>query len=315
VAREVQNSIRGFLARWRAEGEITELYVTGMDWQEEEQERFSQILRFPVHSEILLEKLKGGEDALGRVRRLPARPPDLQAHDSAAAEAEDASGLDLAREAESAVTVAEPYDPAELGAPGREHNTWEAVIGVAMSAAGGSYAFDFGREHTDWTGALRGVVTHLMFSSCLALLVLVAWAFYYYQGSTRNEVAAAKLQQQVDQLTEEVLQLQEQGLAVDMEMFSDKTLIDILLELSKTLAGETVTITDIQVARSGAQRGWLTISGEATDVTAFNEAYAKLQESPIFRFEDDPEKRLQDNKLIFEITAFRPELAEEVPNE
>ncbi|MCC6144498.1 MAG: hypothetical protein IT368_11890, partial [Candidatus Hydrogenedentes bacterium] len=243
------------------------------------------------------------------VERVLARPPEILAPAAEGGPGEDGTDLDLAREAEAAVAVAAP-PPLQAG-PGREFNVWEASIGVAMGAAAGNHAFDFGRENAEWAGALRGVVTHLMFSSCLALLVLVAWAFYYYQGSTRNEVAAAKIQAEVDALTDEVMKLQEQGLAVDMEMFSDPTMLDVMLELSGSLAGESVTITNIQVARSGAERGWVTISGEATDPTAFNEAFAKLQQSKMFRFEGDPEKRMQDNKLMFEITAFRAALPEE----
>ncbi|MCC6142255.1 MAG: pilus assembly protein PilM, partial [Candidatus Hydrogenedentes bacterium] len=67
VAREVQNSIRGFLARWQAEVEITDLYVTGVDWDDRDREIFSQALRLTVRSEILLEQLKGGGEALRSV--------------------------------------------------------------------------------------------------------------------------------------------------------------------------------------------------------------------------------------------------------
>ncbi len=64
VAREVQNSIRGFLAKWRGEGEIAELQVTGVEFSPEERQAFSEAVRLPVQDSVLVASLKGNEAVL-----------------------------------------------------------------------------------------------------------------------------------------------------------------------------------------------------------------------------------------------------------
>jgi len=66
VAREVQNTLRAFLARWRAGGEINELEVTGLALSPAEQDALSEALRLPVTSHALLGTLKGGGRVIAR---------------------------------------------------------------------------------------------------------------------------------------------------------------------------------------------------------------------------------------------------------
>jgi hypothetical protein len=61
AAREIQNTLRAFLAKWRGEGEIAELNVTGIDFTPEEREAFSQAMRLPVNDLMLAPRLRGGD--------------------------------------------------------------------------------------------------------------------------------------------------------------------------------------------------------------------------------------------------------------
>ncbi|MCF6283819.1 MAG: pilus assembly protein PilM [Candidatus Hydrogenedentes bacterium] len=73
VAREVQNTLRAFLAKWRAGGEISELEVTGLDLSPGEQDALSTALRLPVSSGVMLGDLKGGAAVLAQ-EELPQGP-------------------------------------------------------------------------------------------------------------------------------------------------------------------------------------------------------------------------------------------------
>lgn len=64
VAREVQNTLRAFLAKWRAGGEIDALDVTGLDLGPAEQDALSEALRLPVTSQVMLASIAGGQKVL-----------------------------------------------------------------------------------------------------------------------------------------------------------------------------------------------------------------------------------------------------------
>lgn len=66
VAREIQNTLRAFLAQWRAGGEINDLDVTGLELSPGEQDALSTALRLPVTSRSMLETIKGGQGILAR---------------------------------------------------------------------------------------------------------------------------------------------------------------------------------------------------------------------------------------------------------
>ncbi len=60
VAREVQNTLRSFMAQWRGGGEIAELNLTGADIAPEVVEAFSQALNLTVVPTVMLDGLRGG---------------------------------------------------------------------------------------------------------------------------------------------------------------------------------------------------------------------------------------------------------------
>ncbi len=61
MAREVQNTLRSFMAQWRGGGEIAELNLTGADLSPEEVDAFSKALNLAVVPSVLLDGLRGGK--------------------------------------------------------------------------------------------------------------------------------------------------------------------------------------------------------------------------------------------------------------
>ena len=258
AAREVQNSIRAFLAKWRGEGAVTELHVTGIDFTAEDHATFSEALQLPVHDEVLISRLKGGALAL------------------------------------------------EEGPTGAKFNTWEAAIGAGLGSAGGAYSLDFSQAQRDWQGAVRAIVTHLMFSSCLGLLVLLGWAFYYYQGTDRNMQEAALLQERIDELTVEIEAMSKEGLGdINTDAFADPTLLDVLGEIGEKMPESKVAITEVKLAAPGARSGWLTIRGSTQDAVLFNEVFDSLKTSRLFRIDEEREIRSEGDTIEFTVKAFR----------
>ncbi len=260
AAREVQNSLRGFMAKWRGDGDFDRLHVTGFDFAPEERDAFAETIGLPVENTALMAKTNRG--ALSPGNR----------------------------------------------ADGSECNKWEALAGAAVGAAGGPCAVDFRRAEQDLQGVLRGVVAHLMFSSCLALIVLLGWAFHYYQGALRNQAEAAVIRERIAELRDEIEAMADQGLGaeVDIDLFNDPSLLDILLEISEKMPGDKVTILDIRVSTPESQSWWIRIQGQANDAAAFNEVFENLKTSRLFRVEEEPDRSLQDQKTTFTIRAYRP---------
>jgi hypothetical protein len=61
----VNNTLRAFLTKWRGDGDITALAVTGMDFSHEQREAFASALGMPIHDVMMIAQLDGGALALG----------------------------------------------------------------------------------------------------------------------------------------------------------------------------------------------------------------------------------------------------------
>jgi hypothetical protein len=63
AARDIQNTIRAFLAKWRGEGQIDRLQITGIDLAPAERDQLSEALQLPVENTILINELKSAPQA------------------------------------------------------------------------------------------------------------------------------------------------------------------------------------------------------------------------------------------------------------
>lgn len=257
AAREIQITLRAFLAKWRGEGELSTLHLTGIEPDALQKQQLEQALRMGLTVERPLEKVKGA----GLLALLPG---------------------------------------------GARANAFEAVIGAGLSAGGGGYAIDFLKSERSVEGALRSIVTHTLFSSCLALLVLLGWAFYYYQGTSKNNALLRQLRAEVDRISEEIDAIEQGGLGdVDVQAFTDPTLLDILQDLGARMPGDKVTLVHLRMAQPGAKSGWIVLEGTAANSAAFNEVYASLKSSRFFTVDANPDIRVEGATTSFRVRIFR----------
>lgn len=266
VAREVNNTLRAFLSKWRGEGDITRLHLTGIDLAHEQREAFAAALGLPVDDLVLIAQLQGGALAL------------------------------------------------EGGPGGGKANRWEPLVGAALAAAGNGFLVDFSADSPQGNAPVRTVITHVLFTACIALILLAGWSFYYYQGRIQNEAQARDLQAQVEQIQTEISALTEQGIQdVDMTIFEDPTLLDILQEIAAKLPNDRVQILEIKITPPGGRGGWITVSGTANDAASFNQAYDQLRASTLFRVDEQPNIAVQGTQTTFSFRANRIQEEEETP--
>ncbi len=261
VAREVQNTLRAFLAMWRGGGQITELHVTGVELARHECDALSSALRLPVLDEVMLSKMKGGALAL------------------------------------------------EKGPAGAKHNAWESAIGAAMGASGAGYSLDFIKAEREWQGAARGVVKHLMFTSCLALFVLLGWAVFYYQGTARNAFEAHRIQEEIGVLTKAMEEMADEGFGegVDDTPFRSPSFLEILADISTRMPESKVNISEIRLSGPEVQSYWLRIQGSASDAAVLGQIFNDLRNSPLYRIEEEPDRSMSGDVTTFTVEAFRRE--------
>jgi hypothetical protein len=297
VAREVQNSLRAFLATWKRDGEINALSVVGVDVTEEEQELFQEGLAIPVTYKDLRLHMKGmGLDQLDReevVGGTDGQPAEPLSHTSARA--------------------------------------WYAVVGAAMAAAGGTHSFDFRQGELARPDVWRGLITHAAFSSALTGLALSCLVLYCYLDYRHNlaeverigndiwttfvelfpNTEAAKKRPAQDMggflthqaLAQEIKKLGDTAEAVPVDVFRKPTFLDIMAEIHERLPGDLVTITELRMW--GGRNPRITISGEIKDPNAFPMAFANLRQSTKLQVDEEPTRSTKEGKATFVITARR----------
>lgn len=269
LAREVQNTLRAFQAKWRGEGAIETLHVTGADLSPHERDVLSQAIHLPIQDMVLVSRLSGGSHSL---------------------------------------------DKGQLGA---KYNHYEAGIGAAIGAGGVGLSIDFTRSEQTWEQSLRAMIPHLMFSSCLALLLLLGWAFFYYQGASRLEADAAALQTEIDRINQSISDMAAKGLGEDVDVtpYADPPLIDLIGEIGRLMPENLATLDEVRIAPPGALGAWLTIQGSTPSAANFNEVMGKLEQSLLFTIDGEPEKRVEEGGIIrFTIKARRHETPQETPD-
>lgn len=266
VAREVSNSLRAFHGNWRGAGDVGFLAVTGAGFFEEERGLFESELDVPVTYESLAGLVVGYPEAIEAL---------------------------AAERGESAAAVEHSG----------EHNRWTAAIGVALGAAGTGYAMRFREPEPARKDVARRLVPHVMFTSCLLLLLLLGVAWYYRDGRNRNLVEAENLRAQIAGLENEVSGLQGQGINVPMGIFCQPSLLDILDEIGAKIPNDKATVANIQVDLSSPRVPWITVLGTVKDDAGFNAAFKELGQSTLFDVDPDPGLELDRGVASFRIVG------------
>ena len=310
AAREVQNTLRAFQASWpEDEAGVSELVVTGYAMPEAHRADFEQELEVAVRQVDLLEGMKSAARA-----RL-AVPATLVSPGGAAAPAAGETGEDV---------------PLEDGA-----NTWAALAGVALTAAGGAYGLDFRTGPLAGTAGWGGLMRHVVFSASLAALLLVGYSVYMYVSYQRNRAEIERIGNAIWEYYEEAFPASPKvqsgrppadvGGAVAMDMmradhaaaaesselsdagiYQRPPLPDILKEISVRMPDSKVRVTSVRIM-STQRRGDLqsiTIEGEVVDADAFDEVMAGLKESEFFKQVEGPQRRDDGGKATFSVRAY-----------
>lgn len=261
VCREIQNTLRAFLAKWKGEEAIASLAITGVQLNPDEAERIENTIGIPVFPLFMIPQLKGVAHYLRQD--------------------EENTGV----------------------------NRWEAAIGVAYSSGGGGLSINLMKDAQQIHGAVRGVIAHLMFSACLALLFLLGCAWYFHESRLRNEATIAQIREEIAVLEEEIEAMAADGLGEDIEIaiFGDPPVLDILNEIAARMPHDNVTISEVRMSAPGARGGWVEIAGSTSSAAAFNSAFEALKQSPLFKLADDTNIRLQGERTTFRVRAFRLE--------
>ncbi|MFP4190881.1 MAG: pilus assembly protein PilM [Candidatus Hydrogenedentota bacterium] len=316
AAREIQNTLRGFLASWDRElGDVAALTVTGVELFEEERNLFESGFRIPVQYERLMSQLRG---------------PAFEGAKKDAA----AGGAD--KEAPEEIAGGEEGEAAPETA-GREseheaHDAWVAPIGVAHAAAGGGFGFEFRKGPLARQNEFREYLRHAAFSGVLALIVLIGYAAFAYVDYRQTQAALEDIDRQMwdiyaeafpeaaddyepgeeppygwreayTRMQEEIQENPELGQSVSAELFNMPTLLDVLTEISEAMPEGEVHITNLSI--QGSRNPRIQLEGEVTDPQAFNNAFASLQESEMFTISEEPTRRVEGGRETFTITARR----------
>ena len=305
AGREVQNTVRAYLSRRKGqEDALSGVTITGVDLTEEEREQFGRGFRAPVDYEQVITRLRG---------------PGMPASNGVAEDAEGVPG-------EAAV-------PAEL-----RYNTWEAVIGAGHCAAGGGFNYEFRRGPLAKADSVRATALRGAFSAVLAVFVIIGYGMFMYIDHrntlaeldrvdramwevVRNAFPNAVTEGTVDPDNtnwRELYDFMETQISEDptlaggppTEMFNMPPLLDILSEISAAMPGDKVHVTNVRIRPPSGVRGGGTgpsieIEGEVDDPNTFNEAFAALRTSDLFRIEEEPRRQVQGGRQTFTITARR----------
>ena len=177
---------------------------------------------------------------------------------------------------------------------------------MAVGAASGAFTFDFHREQANWRTPLRGIIGHVLFSACLAVVALMGWGLYYFIWTGHYEAQATELESRIATLEEEILALSEQGLGVDPELFTRPSLLQVLRELSEHLPTDQIQLENVRLAQPEARGAWIAIEGTADNIATVNRAFESLQQSPLFTFRQEPQSQSTQQGTQFQILAYRP---------
>ena len=331
AARDVQNSLRAFLAGWQTGATIQGICVTGIGLDSGQQASFEEVLSVPVRYENLLDGIKGHE-------LLPSPPPIVRSAPAPApvmAEESPAAGEAALSPEASEPNVALETAPVEIPATieavdGPVHSYWEAVIGCAVAAAGGGFDYDFRKGELSRADAMRGATIHAAFSSCLALLALLGYVAYCYIDYRHNVAETERLGQEawdlfknafpespavakrpdndvggvltLELFNKEVEKMSAAPAAPMLEVFQKPTFLDVLAEIASVMpAGGKALINEVKLTVGRSPH--IEIRGEEADPAAINEARDKLANSKILTVDSDVMHESKGDKSTFIMKA------------
>jgi hypothetical protein len=202
-----------------------------------------------------------------------------------------------------------------------------------VSAAGGGVNFEFRKGVLVPPGAMRNVMLHAAFSAVLLVLVVAGFVTYAVVDYKRNMAEIERCGAEIWRIYAETFPDSEivqngrlptdvggiqslqamqdayeksmtRGSNVPVDLLTRPTFLEILREISDTLPGDTVQVTDMKIRDNRVHGQTLTIQGEVKEVGVLMRAFNKLKESTLMQINDDLIRQtMDDGKTAFTITA------------
>jgi Type IV pilus assembly protein PilM len=308
AARQVQNSLRAFQTSWQGDDEVGTLTVTGVDLMTDARMLFEEGLSASVTYTDLKKALKGPGLAQANTLAEPV----------GAGETSDGT---LAPEEQPEGTVPE------------KNNYWTAGIGVALASAGCPYSFDFLKGELAPPVVTQGLIQHVVFSSCMALVVLLSYGGYCFLDYRSNQAELEAIGDEAWELFSDAFptslrvkdgppkndpggyqaslfmkeaadDIQSAG-PINPALFTQPPLLEILRVLSEKLPDDKAPITNIKLvpATRGGKRLRLRVQGEVKDGAAFAQAVVDLRSSELMHSVQDPRRSTKEGKETFVVDA------------
>lgn len=222
----------------------------------------------------------------------------------------------------------------EGGVDTSEPDRWAACAGVANTAAGGPFSFNFPPLRKTASPIRRGMVAHAVFTVVLALLALGGYGAYSYVDYRANiadlEVLGARIWRELNatfpnsertaqrpsgdvggarsyeymnaEIDTEIEGRGQSGQGISLDTYSRPTLLDILVELAEKVPDEKASLTNVKMTVGKTAK--ITIAGEVIDPVAFIDVLVDLQRSKVFVVDIDGQKRSSSGgKERFELVA------------
>ena len=295
AARDVTNSLRSFLASWKAPGEFERLTVTGLHLEETAREIFENNLPVAVSYADLSQNVR-------RPHKQKTRSTEQNAS-----------------------------EPGGAASKGPQFSAWDAAIGVALGAAGAPPAFNFRQGDLAPPRAWQSMVLQGVFTAGLAAVLLVSYALFCYVDYRRNAAEIDRVGAEIWALYAKTFPLAETakkrpsqdiggvlsfklmeeefkksagaGRGFNPDLLSRPTLLEILAEVTRRLSPDKVLLSDLIVRSSNTRSQPVTIMGELKDPAAIAQEYERLKESPLLKVTGEPTVSSKPDKTTFTIVA------------
>lgn len=277
AAREVGNSLRGFMASWKGGGELLSLAVTGVRLGMEESDVFEGSIPCPVSYEDIMERVKMPKDKEDPEGRFSA------AVGAALGAAGAGNALNFRRD-----------DLAQQGAwrSALVHAVFTACLAAVLVGAAAVYMYtDYRRKQAEVNEIGEEIWT------------LYTDAFPGSQGAQGErppqDIGGVK---SLTLMKTEYDDYSGAG-GFNVELLERPTLLDILKEISERLPPDKVTITDLVIRPTKSKTQQVTIIGELNDPVAGRQELEKLSESEMLEVSGEPIVSAKPDRTTFTVVA------------
>ena len=286
AAREVQNTLRAFLATWRGATEVTDLTVTGVNPSSDVRQQFESAIATPVAYTNLLDDVRDGN----RLSSDASAPTFTAAAMTGAAMAAAGDGPEI------------NFARGELasGSVMRRFTSQLAISGVLLAILLCGFL-------------LYSVTTYRQRIAEVDAIGEQIWDLYAQAFPTSPTIESGR---NVDadvggimsikaMMTEAESAAGRRG-GVSLDILTRPTLLALLEDISNSIPGEQVTITSVMVRASRNRNQEVVIMGDvsAQAVGAVNAMFDRLKESDHIHVTiDQPMRSIREEKATFTITA------------